>query len=131
MRHATEPLIPALKALSTDHKDKVNKLLRSYFRDALDHAITATQRIEGFDSRLTSLIDASVAKITLQQNQDMRTISAVVGMAAVPTLIAGIYGMNFDNMPELHMQYGYPLTLLGILLAVLLMYAWFKKNHWL
>ena len=131
MRHATEPLLPALKALTNDHKDKVNKLLRSYFRDVLDHAITATQRVEGFDSRLTSLIDASVAKTTLQQNQDMRTISAVVGMAAVPTLIAGIYGMNFDNMPELHMHYGYPATLLVILLAVLSMYAWFKKNHWL
>lgn len=131
MRHSTDPLAPALLSLIDDNKDILGKQLRSYFRDVLDHEMTVQDQIRGYDERLSALIDASVAKITLQQNTDMRTISAVVGMAAAPTLIAGIYGMNFDNMPELHWEYGYRVTLLFIIGIVLLMFWWFRKQNWL
>lgn len=77
------------------------------------------------------LVGAAVAKITLQQNTDMRAISAFVGMAAVPTLIAGIYGMNFDNMPELHSQYGYFYVLGVIVLIVAALWWFFRKRNWL
>jgi len=87
--------------------------------------------IQSFDERLSSLLDVSVAKVSMQQNTDMRTISAVVGMAAVPTLIAGIYGMNFDNMPELHLEYGYYISIAFMVITVGAIFWWFRKNNWL
>ncbi|QGU07344.1 Magnesium transport protein CorA [Corynebacterium occultum] len=131
MRHAVDPLIPALRALIQDNKDLVRKEARSYFRDVLDHAIIAADQVDSYDERLSALINAGVAMVSLRQNRDMRTISAVVGMAAVPTLIAGIYGMNFDYMPELHYRYAYFITLAFIVLAVLVMWWWFRRNDWL
>lgn len=131
MRHAIAPLVPALRALFIDNKDLLGKQLRSYFRDVGDNANIAADQVAGYDERLSSLIDASVAKITLQQNSDMRTISAVVGMAAAPTLIAGIYGMNFDHMPELHWEYGYYAVLGLIVLIVGLLWWWFRRKNWL
>lgn len=131
MRHAVDPLLPALRALLQDNKDLIKKQLRSYFRDVLDHAIIAADRVDSYDERLSALINAGVAMVSLRQNRDMRTISAVVGMAAVPTLIAGIYGMNFEHMPELDTEYGYYFTLAFIALAVLAMWWWFRRNNWL
>ncbi|RNE49121.1 magnesium and cobalt transport protein CorA [Corynebacterium alimapuense] len=131
MRHSTDPLAPALRSLITDNKDILGKQLRSYFRDVLDHELSVKDQIAGYDERLSALIDASVAKITLQQNSDMRAISAVVGMAAAPTLIAGIYGMNFANMPELEWEYGYFIVLGFIAAIVGLMGWWFRRNNWI
>ena len=131
MRHAIDPLAPALRNGLTNNKDFMRKVLRTYFRDVQDNSTIVSDRLSGFDERLTSLLDASVAKITMQQNSDMRTISAVVGMAAVPTLIAGIYGMNFDVMPELGWRYGYPAALLVMFAAITAIWWWFRKNNWL
>ncbi|STC70419.1 CorA family divalent cation transporter [Corynebacterium pilosum] len=113
------------------NKDLLSKPLRSYFRDVQDNVLSVTDQVTGFDERLSSLLDASVAKVTLQQNKDMRTISAVVGMVAGPTLIAGVYGMNFEDMPELAWDLGYPFALLLMLAVVLLMLWWFKCNDWI
>lgn len=131
MKHAIDPLAPALKSMVSDNKDLIPKQIRSYLRDVYDHEMTVRDQVSAFDERLTSLIDASVAKVTMQQNTDMRTISAVVGMAAVPTLVAGIYGMNFDYMPELHAKFGYPIALLAMAIAVGAMWWWFRRNNWL
>ncbi|GAB3693873.1 magnesium/cobalt transporter CorA [Corynebacterium nasicanis] len=131
MRHSTDPLAPALRALIADNRDILGKQLRSYFRDVLDHEMAVRDQIAGYDERLSALIDASVAKITMQQNTDMRTISAVVGMAAAPTLIAGIYGMNFRHMPELDWEYSYYVVLGVIAFIVALMFWWFRRNNWL
>ena len=81
-------------------------------RDVLDHATTAADQITSYDEMLSSLVQAALAKVGTQQNTDMRKISAWVAIAAVPTMIAGIYGMNFDDMPELHQVWGYPVVLL-------------------
>ena len=77
--------------------------VRSYFRDVDDHLVTVTERVAGFNELLTTLVDAALAKITLQQNTDMRKITAWVAIIAVPTMVVGIYGMNFDYMPELQL----------------------------
>ncbi|WP_257161157.1 magnesium and cobalt transport protein CorA [Corynebacterium cystitidis] len=130
MRHAVGPLGPALRTGLSANKDLLSKPLLSYFRDVQDNVLIVTDQVSGFDERLSSLLDASVAKVTLQQNTDMRTISAVVGMAAAPTLIAGIYGMNFANMPELEWDLGYPFALLLMLVVVVVMLWWFKRNDW-
>lgn len=131
MRHATDPLAPALSALIKENKDLIPKQIRSYFRDVLDNEMQVKDTIGGFDERLTSLIDASVAKVSMQQNKDMRTISAVVGILAAPTLIAGIYGMNFDVMPELHWDFGYYAVLLLIAGVMAFLWWWFRRNDWL
>jgi magnesium transporter len=69
--------------------------------------------------------------VSVQQNDDMRKISAWVAIAAVPTALAGIYGMNFDHMPELHWQYGYPLALILMATVCVVLYRLFKQSGWL
>jgi len=80
---------------------------------------------------LSSILQAGLARASVADNEDMRRISAWVAIVAVPTMVAGIYGMNFDNMPELHWRYGY-FVLLGVLGAIMVvLYAGFKRNRWL
>ena len=100
-------------------------------RDVLDHNIQASDRITSYDELLSSLVQAAVGKVAMQQNIDMRKISAYVAIAAVPTAIAGIYGMNFDHMPELKQVWGYPAVLCVMLLVCTLLYRTFRRNHWL
>ena len=95
--------------------------------DQLDRAVTRTQSLSGL---LDAALTASLAQISVQQNEDMRRISAWVAMAAVPTLVAGIYGMNFEQFPELQWTYGYPLVLGGMALIAALMYRGFKRGGW-
>ncbi len=76
-------------------------------------------------------MQAAVGKVSMQQNLDMRKISAWVAIAAVPTALAGIYGMNFDDMPELHQEWGYPVVLLVMLTVCTTLYFNFGRNHWL
>ncbi len=80
---------------------------------------------------LSSLVQAAVGKVAMQQNIDMRKISAYVAIAAVPTAIAGIYGMNFDYMPELRQPWGYPAVLLVMLVVCAMLFRAFRRNHWL
>ena len=84
-----------------------------------------------FDELLTTLVDGTLAKITPQQNTDMRKITAWAAIIAVPTALAGVYGMNFDYMPELNWKSGYPLVVAIILAVWLLLYRIFRKNQWL
>lgn len=131
MRHAIEPLTPALNTLVNMRGKLMPKAIRRYLSDVLDHQLVAADMVQGFDERLSALIDAAAVKIQLQQNRDMRTISAYAAILAVPTALAGIYGMNFDNMPELHMKYGY-FVVIGIMLAIVLVLVWvLKRNKWL
>ena len=80
---------------------------------------------------LTSILQAGLARASVADNEDMRKISAWVAIVAVPTMVAGIYGMNFDNMPELHWRYGYFALLAVMLLIMVALYVGFKRNHWL
>jgi magnesium transporter len=83
------------------------------------------------DELLTSILQASLARTGLADNEDTRKISAWAAMIAVPTLITGVYGMNFDNMPELHWYFGYPAVLVVIVLVCLVLYRGFRRNGWL
>ncbi|KQB85706.1 magnesium and cobalt transport protein CorA [Corynebacterium lowii] len=130
MRHSLDPLPGALNNLLKQNKDLLSKEVRSYFRDVADNANIARDRVVSCDERLSALIDAGAAKISLQQNQDMRKLSVLVGMVALPTLIAGIYGMNFERMPELSWPLGYPLALLAMLVSVLLVWWICRKRGW-
>jgi magnesium transporter len=105
--------------------------MRSYFRDVLDHAIRVRDQVGGLDELLTSILQASLARTTMADNEDMRKISAYAGIIAVPTAIAGIYGMNFEHMPELEWRFGYLLVWLVIVGACVFLYRGFKRNGWL
>jgi magnesium transporter len=131
LRRAVSPLTLALQRMGTDHNDLISKEVRRYMRDVLDHNTQAADRIASYDEVLSSLVHAAVGKISMQQNTDMRKISAWVAVAAVPTAIAGIYGMNFDHMPELHQVWGYPAALGVMLIVCTLLYRTFRRNHWL
>ncbi|CAN5476123.1 magnesium/cobalt transporter CorA [soil metagenome] len=131
LKRAVNPLSVALARIPAEHKDLVSKEVSRYLRDVLDHATTAADQITSYDEMLTSLVQAALAKVGMQQNTDMRKISAWVAIAALPTMIAGIYGMNFDDMPELHQVWGYPAVLLVMFGGCSLLYRNFRRNHWL
>ncbi|SDC48934.1 magnesium transporter [Geodermatophilus telluris] len=131
LRRAVGPLEVPLQKLSERAVDVVPEAMRSYFRDVLDHAIRVRDQVGALDELLSSILQASLARTSMADNEDMRKISAWAGIVAVPTAIAGIYGMNFEFMPELRWRFGYPLVLLVILLACLLLYRGFKRNGWL
>jgi magnesium transporter len=131
LRKAVGPLELPLQKLAERDVDVVPDAMRSYFRDVQDHAIRVRDQVGGLDELLSSILQASLARTTLADNEDMRKISAWAGIIAVPTAIAGIYGMNFDFIPELQWRYGYPLVLLVILCACVLLYRGFKRNGWL
>jgi magnesium transporter len=131
LRRAVSPLTFALQRLGTDHNDLISVEVRRYLRDVLDHNIQASDRIASYDDMLSSLVQAALGKVATQQNVDMRKISSWVAIAAVPTAMAGVYGMNFDYMPELRWNYGYPAVLLLMLMVCTLLYRTFRRNHWL
>jgi magnesium transporter len=99
--------------------------------EASDQLARAVSRAKSLSELLDSALTASLTQTSVQQNDDMRKISAYVAMAAVPTLIAGIYGMNFDTMPELRWDFGYPAVLVFMGGIVVLLYRQFKKSGWL
>jgi magnesium transporter len=131
LRRAVMPLALPLRRLAEGYTPLIPEQVRSYFRDVDDHLTTVSERVVNFDELLTTLVDATLAKITLQQNTDMRKITSWAAIISVPTMVAGIYGMNFDHMPELHLKFGYPLILGVILAACLFLYRIFRRNRWL
>jgi magnesium transporter len=96
-----------------------------------DHLTRVTETIESLDMLLSSAFDAHLAQISIQQNDDMRKITAAVGLVAAPTLIGSIYGMNFVHMPELNWLYGYPMALGLMLLSSLAVWIIGKRSGWL
>lgn len=131
LKRATAPLTAPLKTLSDRPMRLVHDDVREYFRDVEDHLTQVVEQVAGFDDLLTTLVEANLAQVSVVQNEDMRKISAWVGIVSVPTLVAGIYGMNFDHMPELHWTYGYPL-IVGCTLSICVgLHRAFKRNGWL
>jgi magnesium transporter len=130
-QRAVTPLVPAVDRLSRGHFDTIPKELHEYFRDVRDHLLRASGRIQGFRDLLASALHANLTQVSVRQNEDMRRISAWVAILAVPTMIAAIYGMNFDHMPELHWRFGYLMVLVLILIACGVLYRRFKQAGWL
>ena len=131
VRRAVGPLREPMNRFATGSIPTISQEAAPFFRDVADHVTRVTEAVEALDTLLSTAFDAHLARISVQQNEDMRKISAWVAIAAVGTLIAGIYGMNFDNMPELHWRYGYfgALALMGV--ASVILYRLFKKSGWL
>ncbi len=130
-RRAVVPLRDPLTRLAQRQIAGMPNEAAPFFRDVLDHCIRVQEQVESLDTLLSSAHDAQMARVSVQQNDDMRKISAWVAIAAVPTALAGIYGMNFDHMPELHWQYGYPLALLLMATVCVVLFRLFKQSGWL
>ncbi len=130
-RHAIEPLIAPIHQLQSGSIAAVPEGIKPFFRDTADHLIQSCEQAAGLDSLISSVLQADLAHIQVQQNIDVRRISAWVALASGPTMIAGIYGMNFHNMPELSFKYGY-YAVLGVMVALTgFLYRTFKRSGWL
>lgn len=137
-RRAVVPLLRPLEELAAGYVGHVPAAASSHFRDVHDHALRAADRVEGVDRLLSDVLQANVARVTvvqsaiaLRQNEDTRKISAWAAIALVPTAVAGLYGMNFDNIPELHWKYGYFAVLAVIGTTCTVLHRLFKRNGWL
>ena len=130
-RHAIEPLVLPVQKVSGENSASVPEPLKPFFRDTLDHLMRACDHANGLDSLLTSVLQADLANVQVQQNIDVRKISAWVALAAGPTMIAGIYGMNFEHMPELSNRFGYPLVIGAMVSLTFFLFRRFKRADWL
>ncbi|SEC77860.1 magnesium transporter [Streptomyces sp. 2231.1] len=131
LKRAVVPLGRPVEDLATRPIRVVAPEIQAYFRDVLDHLIRAKEQIAAFDELLNSILQAHLAQVTVAQNEDMRKITAWAAVIAVPTMVCGVYGMNFDHMPELHWQFGYPLVMVVMAGACLALYRGFRRNGWL
>jgi magnesium transporter len=129
---ATAPLAEPLQRLARgDYDHLIHPHIQSYFRDVSDHLLRVVSTLDSYRDMLTSVLEANLTQVSVRQNDDMRKISAWVAIAVVPTMIAGIYGMNFEHMPELKWSFGYPLVI-GVMLVICgALYRYFKRVGWL
>lgn len=130
-KRAVVPLGAPLQALSTRSYPVVPEEVRAYFREVADHHTDARESVLSFDEVLSTILQAGLARVSVADNQDMRRLSAVVAVLAVPTTLGAVYGMNFDNMPELHTQHGYFVVLAIMVLGMVGCVWFFHRKHWL
>jgi len=128
---AVGPLVEPLDRLVRGTMPHVGDSVRNYFRDVQDHLLRVSEQVDDINNLLSSMLDASLAQVAERQNEDMRKISAWVAIAAVPTMIAGIYGMKVQHMPELTWTFGYPLAIGAMVAICLFLYRKFKGAGWL
>jgi magnesium transporter len=131
MRRAVLPLKDPVNRFATGAVRGVDSDAAPYFRDVADHLSRVAETMEDLETLLTAAFQAHLARISIQQNDDMRKISAVVGLIAAPTLIAGVYGMNFDHMPELGWALGYPMSILLMLMSSVAIWIIARRSGWL
>ncbi|MGC4985044.1 MULTISPECIES: magnesium and cobalt transport protein CorA [unclassified Streptomyces] len=131
LKRSVVPLARPVQELATRPTRVVDPEIQAYFRDVSDHLLRVTEQIAAFDELLNSILQAHLAQVTVAQNEDMRKITAWAAVIAVPTMVCGVYGMNFDNMPELHWRFGYPIVISVISVGCLILYRGFRRNGWL
>jgi magnesium transporter len=131
LRRAVAPLVDVCQRLERADDPLFAEEIRVYFRDVHDHLTRIHERLEGLREMAASALEAHLSLLSIEQSDQTRRLAAWAAIIAVPTMIAGIYGMNFRFMPELSWRVGYPLVLGGMTVACLLLYRAFKKSAWL
>ncbi|GAA2903280.1 MULTISPECIES: magnesium and cobalt transport protein CorA [Streptomyces] len=130
-KRAVSPLLRPMQLLSERPMRLIDPDIQKYFRDVADHLARVQEQVIGFDELLNSILQANLAQASVAQNEDMRKITSWAAIIAVPTMVCGVYGMNFDHMPELHWRYGYP-VIMGITVVICLgIHRTLKRNGWL
>jgi magnesium transporter len=131
LKHVIDPLMEAVSKLSGGRVPQICTGMREYFRDVYDHLQRLHASIEGLRDMQTTAIQVNLGMINLNETEVTKKLAGWAAIIAIPTLIAGIYGMNFKNMPEYDWAYGYYVCLAAMVGFDLLLYLWFKKIHWL
>ncbi len=131
VRRAVMPLREPMRRFASGQVPGIEEAAVPFFRDVADHLARAAEVVDSLDGLLSTAFEAHLAGIQVQQNEDMRKISAGVGLVAAPTLIAGVYGMNFQDMPELGWFLGYPFALALMVFTSGGLWVFFKKSGWL
>ena len=130
-RRAVAPLTEMLDRLAADSSTATGERLRQRYRELRAHLLHLVELADGLGNLLANVLQANLTEISVRQNDDMRRISAWVAIWAVPTLLAGIYGMNFRHLPELEWAFGYPVVLAVMVLICLGLYRGFRRSGWL
>jgi len=128
---AVHPLLQPLDELVSDEYPNASSLLGEHLRDVSDHVKRIEVAISTQRELLTSVLQANLAVISVRQNDVVKQISGWAAIITVPTLISSIYGMNFDHMPELHWRVGYPLALMSMVLAGVVLHRVLRRAGWL
>jgi magnesium transporter len=131
MKHAVAPLLEGISNLSGARVPVLCARITEYFRDIYDHLQRLNQTADSVRDTIATAISVNLSMITLQENETMKRLAAYAALLAVPTMIAGIYGMNFEHMPELKWRYGYGISLLFMAAIDVYLYFRFKKAKWL
>ncbi len=131
IKRAVSPLVDVCSRLMRFDLDLVPEDTKPYFRDVYDHAIRINEMVDTLRELLATALDANLSIISVSQNKDTKRLAAWAAIIAAPTAIAGIYGMNFQFMPELGWRYGYEATLLGMAALCGALWVGFKRSGWL
>ena len=131
IKRAVSPLIDVCNRLTRSEQDLIPAETRPYFGDIYDHLVKINEMVDSLRELVTAALEANLSLISVSQNEDTKRLAAWAAIIAVPTMIAGIYGMNFHNMPELTYRYGY-LVVVGVMLAAcVVLYRGFRRSKWL
>ncbi len=128
---AVQPLIAPLQSLQAGTVVALDETIARFFRDVADHATRIDDQLSDQRDLIEGVLQANLSLITLKQNAVVRTISAWAAIIAVPTFVASVYGMNFEDMPELGWGLGYPGALALMVVAVVVIYRYFKRIEWI
>ena len=131
LKHVIDPLMEAVGKLSGGRVPQICSGMREYFRDVYDHLQRLHASIEGLRDMQQTAIQVNLGMINLNETEVTKKLAGWAAIIAIPTLIAGIYGMNFKNMPEYELTYGYPIAMASMVGLDVLLYLWFKKIRWL
>jgi magnesium transporter len=131
MKHAVAPLLEGISNLSGARVPTLCAKISEYFRDIYDHLQRLNQTADSIRDTIATAISVNLSMITLQENETMKRLAAYAALLAVPTMIAGIYGMNFEHMPELKWRYGYAISVLAMAAIDVILYFRFKRTQWL
>jgi magnesium transporter len=131
LKRAVSPLVDVCNRLMRFDISLIPEDTRPYFRDVYDHVVRLNEMIDNLRELLTTALEANLSLISVSQSEHTKRLAAWAAIIAVPTMIAGVYGMNFDRMPELHWAYGYPVVMTVMVAACLSLFVGFKRSGWL
>jgi magnesium transporter len=131
LKHATEPLLEATSKLFGGRVPQLCTELQDYFRDIYDHLLRLNQAIDSLRDMVTTAVSVAISLITIQENAVTKQLASYGALVAIPTLIAGVYGMNFQNMPELGWIWGYPFALTIMVGIDIYLFYRFRRAKWL